>query len=43
MDEYIAAVSLKLSRAELEKITQIRLEHRFRWWGREFLAPEDRS
>ncbi|KAF4764702.1 hypothetical protein HAV15_000408 [Penicillium sp. str.  len=31
MDEYIAALSLRLSRDELEEITQIGLEYHFRW------------
>ncbi|GES63679.1 aldo/keto reductase [Aspergillus terreus] len=43
MEEYIAAISLQLGRAELEEITQIGLKHHFRWWGKDFFGPDDRS
>lgn len=42
MDEYIAALSLRFSRDELEEITQIGFEYHLRWWGKDFFDPEDR-
>ncbi|KAH6615689.1 NADP-dependent oxidoreductase domain-containing protein [Chaetomium sp. MPI-SDFR-AT-0129] len=43
MDEYLAAVTLKLSAEEEEEITKVGLQHHFRWWGRKFFSPDDRS
>jgi diketogulonate reductase-like aldo/keto reductase len=43
MDEYLAAITLKLSAAEQEEITQIGLQHHFRLWGKRFFGVDDRS
>lgn len=43
MDEYAHAIDLKLSSEEQEEITQVGLSHHFRWWGKSFFDPEDRS
>lgn len=43
MDEYAKAVNLTLSREEQEEITQVGQSHHFRWWGKSFFDPEDRS
>jgi len=34
MDEYLSAVTLKLSPEEQEEITKVGLERHFRWWGK---------
>ena len=43
MDEYLSAVALKLSPQEKEYITKVGLERHFRWWGKAFFEPDDRS
>ncbi|KAK3295119.1 NADP-dependent oxidoreductase domain-containing protein [Chaetomium fimeti] len=43
MDEYLSAVALKLSPQEQEDITKVGLERHFRWWGKAFFKPDDRS
>ncbi len=43
MDEYLAAVDLRLTPEEQEEITQVGLTHHFRWWGKSFFDPDDRS
>jgi diketogulonate reductase-like aldo/keto reductase len=43
MDEYLSAVSLKLSPEEQEHITKVGLERHFRWWGKAFFQPDHRS
>lgn len=43
MDGYLAAVTTKLSTEEEEEITRVGLQHHFRWWGRRFFSPDDRS
>jgi diketogulonate reductase-like aldo/keto reductase len=43
MDEYISAVALKLLPQEQEEITKAGLERHFRWWGKTFFEPDDRS
>lgn len=43
MDEYAQAIDLTLSSEEQEEITQVGLSHHFRWWGKSFFDPDDRS
>lgn len=43
MDEYAQAIALTLSPDEQEEITRVGLSHHFRWWGRSFFDPDDRS
>jgi diketogulonate reductase-like aldo/keto reductase len=43
LDEYLSAVTLKLSPQEQEEITKVGLERHFRWWGKGFFEPDDRS
>ncbi|KAH6843146.1 NADP-dependent oxidoreductase domain-containing protein [Chaetomium sp. MPI-CAGE-AT-0009] len=43
MDQYLSAVALKLSPQEQEDITKVGLERHFRWWGKAFFKPDDRS
>ncbi|KAK4446015.1 Aldo/keto reductase [Podospora aff. communis PSN243] len=43
MDEYLSAVTLRLSPEEQDEITKLGLERHFRWWGQAFFQPDDRS
>lgn len=43
MEEYLSAVDLELDCDELEKITQVGLQHHFRWWSQSYFDPEDRT
>ncbi|THV47034.1 hypothetical protein BGAL_0340g00040 [Botrytis galanthina] len=43
LEDYVAAVQLKLSREEQEKITQVGLTHHFRAWAPDRFDPDDRS
>ncbi|KAM0421249.1 hypothetical protein ACHAPT_010971 [Fusarium lateritium] len=43
MDQYIAAADLRLNPDEQEEITQVGLTHHFRWWGKSFFEPDDKS
>ncbi|KAK0642959.1 NADP-dependent oxidoreductase domain-containing protein [Cercophora newfieldiana] len=43
IDEYLSAVKLKLSPQEQEEITKAGLERHFRWWGKTFFEPDNRS
>ena len=43
MDEYLSAVTLKLSPGEQGEITKVGLERHFRWWEKAFFQPDDRS
>src|SRR5580700_4470726 len=36
MDDYLAAIELRLTAEEQEEITQIGLTHHFRWWKKAF-------
>ena len=43
MDEYLSAVTLKLSPGEQGEITKVGLERHFRCWEKAFFQPDDRS
>jgi len=43
MADYLKAVDLRLNPDEVEEISQIGHTHHFRWWGKQFFDPEDRS
>ena len=43
MTDYLKAVNLRLTPDEIEEISQIGQTHHFRWWGKQFFAPDDRS
>lgn len=43
MTDYLKAIDLRLSPDEVEEISQIGQTHHFRWWGKQFFAPDDRS
>lgn len=43
LEDYAAAVQLKLSKEEREKITQVGLTHHFRAWVPDRFEPDDRS
>jgi diketogulonate reductase-like aldo/keto reductase len=43
LDQYLAALSLRLTAEEHERITQVGLTHHFRWWGKSSFDPDDRS
>ena len=43
MDEYLAAMDSRLTAEEQEEISQIGQTHHFRWWGKTFFSPDDRS
>ena len=43
MKHYLEAIDLDLSAEEQEEITQVGLQHHFRWWGTQFFEPDDRS
>lgn len=43
MDEYAQAITLKLSPDEQEEMTRVGQSHHFRWWGKSFFDPNDRS
>ncbi|EHK45172.1 uncharacterized protein TrAtP1_003411 [Trichoderma atroviride] len=41
--EYKAATRVVLEAADVEIISQAGLKHHFRWWGKNFFEPDDRS
>jgi diketogulonate reductase-like aldo/keto reductase len=41
--EYSAATQIVLEAADVEKISQAGFKHHFRWWGKDFFEPDDRS
>ncbi|KAI1145611.1 NADP-dependent oxidoreductase domain-containing protein [Nemania diffusa] len=43
MEEYLSALDLELAPEEQEKITEVGLTRHFRWWGKSFFEPEDRT
>lgn len=43
LDEYCAATEIVLKPADIEEISQVGLKHHFRWWGKNFFEPDDRS
>ncbi|KAL7957562.1 NADP-dependent oxidoreductase domain-containing protein [Trichoderma compactum] len=43
LDEYSMATKVVLEPADIEEISQEGLRHHFRWWGKDFFEPEDRS
>ena len=43
MLDYLKALEIRLSPDEVEEISQIGQTHHFRWWGKQFFDPNDRS
>ncbi|KAL7918379.1 NADP-dependent oxidoreductase domain-containing protein [Trichoderma austrokoningii] len=43
LDEYKAATEVNLEPADVEEISQTGLKYHFRWWGKKFFNPDDRS
>ncbi|PTB42495.1 hypothetical protein M441DRAFT_137196 [Trichoderma asperellum CBS 433.97] len=43
LDEYSTATEVVLEPADVEEITQAGLKYHFRWWGKYFFEPDDRS
>lgn len=41
--EYEAATQIVLEAADVEKISEAGFKHHFRWWGKDFFVPDDRS
>ncbi|KAL6786634.1 NADP-dependent oxidoreductase domain-containing protein [Trichoderma sp. SZMC 28012] len=43
LDEYSLATEIKLEPADVEEISKEGSKHHFRWWGKDFFGPDDRS
>ncbi|KAL9471013.1 hypothetical protein ACSS6W_008954 [Trichoderma asperelloides] len=43
LDEYSTATEVVLEPADVEEITQAGFKYHFRWWGKNFFEPDDRS
>lgn len=43
LDDYSTATEVVLEPADVEEITQTGLKYHFRWWGKNFFEPDDRS
>lgn len=43
LDEYNATTEVVLEPADVEEIGRAGFKHHFRWWGKNFFEPDDRS
>lgn len=43
LDEYKIATETKLEPVDVKEISQEGSNHHFRWWGKDFFGPDDRS
>ncbi|KAL6823271.1 NADP-dependent oxidoreductase domain-containing protein [Trichoderma camerunense] len=43
LNEYSLATEIKLEPADVVEISQAGIKYHFRWWGKDFFGPDDRS
>ncbi|KKP06321.1 alcohol dehydrogenase [Trichoderma harzianum] len=43
LNEYSLATEMELEPADAEEISQTGIKYHFRWWGKDFFGPDDRS